>query len=690
MNSPKPGGRAEPVETPASGSPSGPAIDQAAKHPRRARTLDETARLIDGCLGPYAATMLDRTPQPILILDLAGRIVRSNRAFCDLLGYGPEALRGQPISSITPDCWNEATRRATSRMLADGLPLEYEKEYNAADGRRVPVALVTDIFRDEAGAPVGFIGFITNLTERKRAEQALRASEARFRHLFDEAPFGYHEIDTEGRIVEVNRAECELLGYSRDELIGRPAFDLLDDSQRDEARQAVSEKISGARPLAPFERILQRRDGQPIVVSIRERLRVSDDGRVLGLRSTVQDISEQKQMEAALVASEKRARALFEGIEDAVFVHDLEGRILDANPAASRLLGYSRAELLRLTTKDIDAHDFADGYDQRLERQLTQGHLSCEGLHRARDGRLIPVEINTSVIQLEDQTAVLAVIRDQTERQRMRAMLVQSEKLASIGLLSAGVAHEINNPLAYVANNLAVLERDLKGVLDLIRCYEEAADSLEKAEPAIAERARAIAEEMDWDYVRDNLGRLLTRTRDGVQRVASIVQNLRGIARTGPTKKETVAVSELIASALEMAQGQLKRARIDVKLDIPPGTSKVPCVANQITQVLLNLIINSTQAIQSLDRPDGGTLSIRVLDRDGWQIIELADDGPGISPEHLPKLFDPFFTTKPVGEGTGLGLAISHGIVNGHGGDIEVDSQPGHGSTFRITLPINA
>ena len=781
------------------------------------------------------ARLLDQTSQPFLATDLEARVTWFNRAFEALIGYAADELRGMSIRDFTPERFLPTSLEALERLHQTGQAQRYEKEYIRKDGRVVPVAVVTDFLRDEQDRPTGYYAFITDIGERKRAEAALRASEERFRRLYDEAPFGYHDIDVDGKIVSVNRTECDLLGYTREEMIGRPIFDFLRADQRDEARRAVGARAREQQPVMAVERVYVTRDGRELNLWIENRVIRDARGQVVGFRSTVQDITARRQAEAALVASERRARALFQGIEDAVFVHDLEGHILDANPAASRMLGYSHAEFLRLTTGDIDDPEFAAGFEDRLHQQLTTGHLSCEGRHRAKDGRVIPVDINTATIQLEDQRAVLAVIRDiterkaleetrrrfveaqaeaaraleaknqeltksearyrrltegsldaivvadqegritlfnpaaerafgyaaaevvgrpvavlvpdefrprheaavpryvatrearvvgrtvelrgrrkdgsefplelslsavdidgqlqflgsirdLTERQRMRDMLVQSEKLASIGLLSAGVAHEINNPLSYVANNLAVLERDLAGVLDLVAAYESARDVLAAAAPEALRRVEQVAADLDWDYVRDNLGRMIGRTRDGVQRVAAIVHNLRGLARTAPPKLEPAPLAELIAGALELVQGRLRHARVAIAVeaaDLP----RLDCVPNQVSQVVLNLVLNAIQAIEATGRPEGGTIRIRTRAAGGYQVLEVEDDGLGIAPEQVPKLFDPFYTTKPVGEGTGLGLAISHGIVAGHGGRIEVDGRPGRGACFRVFLP---
>ena len=268
----------------------------------------------------------------------------------------------------------------------------------------------------------------------------------------------------------------------------------------------------------------------------------------------------------------------------------------------------------------------------------------------------------------------------------MHAMLAHTDKLASIGLLSAGVAHEINNPLAYVLNNLVVLQREVQSLLELVQLHETARRSLERAETPTFQRIDALSAEIDWPYIRDNLDPMIERTRAGVKRVASIVERMRGLARTSPPQWESVLLANLVDNTLEMMSGRLKHQRVEVCVKIHDVTH-IECVPDQIGQVLLNLLINALQAIEGSGRQEGGRIEVEGSRSGPWVVISVSDNGPGIEPEHREMLFDPFFTTKPVGEGTGLGLAITHGIISGHGGRIEVESQQGAGTCFRILLP---
>jgi PAS domain S-box-containing protein len=816
----------------------------------------------------WLAWLLENGPQPFAVIDLERRIIKANRAFSDLVGYSREELLGMSIFELTAPHSLEVTHRSHAEILASGKNERVLKCYRRKDGSVVPVELMIDVFRDDAGQPQGLYAFITDISDRVKAEEALRVSEQRYRQLYDEAPVGYHEIDCETRIMSINRKACELLGYAPEELLGRSVLELIPQAARNDAGRVLREKLAGTRPLVAYQEVLVRSDGTHVPVEIQEREHRDERGGIAGLRSVLQDISERIASEAALVEVERRTRALFDGIQDAVFVHDQQGQILDANPAACRQLGYSRDELLSMTTGQIDAPEFAAGFEQRLRQQLEQGRLTCEGRHRTKSGREIPVEVTTSTIHFDSQVAVLAVlrditerkalertrrdfaeaqmrnaqemelknqalsdsearyrqlaegsldaiivadedaritlfnpaaekifgyeagdivgrplvkliprileapeppeaatpgvafaddaggsnpaaptapspvdraaddgvpggrplalspivgrtveligrkrdgsdfpleislslvelngrpqyigsIRDQTERQKMRAMLALTDKLASIGLLSAWVAHEINNPLAYVLNNLVVLERDFKGMLELVNLYETTTASLVQSDPQAVRRIAELVDAIDWIYIRDNLDRLFERTRAGVKRVASIVEKMRVLARSSTPQWETVSLADLLESALEIMRGRLHHLRVDVSVQIQ-SLPAIECVPDQISQVLLNLLINALQAIESTGRQEGGRIDVEGRTIGPWVSISVRDNGCGIDPRHREKLFDPFFTTKPVGEGTGLGLAISHGIVSGHGGRIEIESRPGEGSCFRVLLP---
>ncbi len=271
------------------------------------------------------------------------------------------------------------------------------------------------------------------------------------------------------------------------------------------------------------------------------------------------------------------------------------------------------------------------------------------------------------------------------DRREMRTRVFQAEKLASLGMLSAGVAHEINNPLAYVVNNLAVFERDVRFLFTLLDLYAAGDDLLSDQRPGLLNEISQIANEFDLKYVHENMGKLIGSTRQGIKRVADIVENLRGFARLDRASVDQASVHEAIASAVEMIRGRLERRGVvlDQRGDPLP---LIPGSPTQLNQVFLNLLVNALQAIEAAGR-DQGRITITTAARPGEVAVDIADNGCGIPEDVLPQIFDPFFTTKGVGDGTGLGLSITHGMVQDHGGRLEVESTPGQGALFRVILP---
>ncbi|MDD0816073.1 ATP-binding protein [Curvibacter sp. HBC28] len=263
-----------------------------------------------------------------------------------------------------------------------------------------------------------------------------------------------------------------------------------------------------------------------------------------------------------------------------------------------------------------------------------------------------------------------------------RTKLIQSEKLASIGQLAAGVAHEINNPIGFIFSNFGTLEKYLQDLFQMLSAYEQAESELGNS--PVAGRLRALYKELEIEYLKDDIPSLMSESRDGIQRVRKIVQDLKDFSRVDARQEwEWASLHNGIDSTLNIVNNEIKYKADVVKLygELP----EVQCLSSELNQVFMNLLVNAAHAIGT----ERGTITIRtgVSGPDVW--VEVADTGCGIAPENLGRIFDPFFTTKAVGQGTGLGLSLSYGIVQKHGGQMTVASQPGEGTTFRVKVPIS-
>lgn len=267
------------------------------------------------------------------------------------------------------------------------------------------------------------------------------------------------------------------------------------------------------------------------------------------------------------------------------------------------------------------------------------------------------------------------------ERKQLESQLVQSEKLASLGQLAAGVAHEINNPIGFISSNLGTLDNYFQQLQAMLDGYRQAESSIESAE--CAERLQQLRERIELDFLREDIPLLIKESKDGISRVGQIVKDLKDFSRVDSNLEwQWSNLQQGIESTLNIVANELK-----YKADVLKDYQVLPdieCLPSQINQVIMNLIVNASQAIG----PERGTLTLRTGHAAQSVWIEVQDTGSGIAPQDLQKIFDPFFTTKPVGQGTGLGLSLSYGIIKKHRGDITVRSEVGVGTTFRVELPI--
>src|SRR5947209_8112686 len=279
---------------------------------------------------------------------------------------------------------------------------------------------------------------------------------------------------------------------------------------------------------------------------------------------------------------------------------------------------------------------------------------------------------------LENRNAELA--RRKTELERLQAQIVQAEKMASLGQLAAGVAHELNNPAGFIYSNIALLKDYIKRLERCLTAFDEVA-----LPPGSAERIREMKTEIGYDDILTDLDSILSDCHVGAERIRDIVRNLRLFSRLDEAELKPVDLNEGIEATLRLLSMYYKSGRIRLLRDYGE-LPQVNCYAAQLNQVWMNLLVNAAQAIGEAE----GEVRIKTQCEGENVIVSVSDTGAGIEPEHLKNIFNPFFTTKPVGEGTGLGLSISHGVIVRHGGAVVVDSTPARGTTFTITIPVDA
>ncbi|MFO0647092.1 MAG: PAS domain S-box protein [Polyangiales bacterium] len=464
------------------------------------------------------------------------------------------------------------------------------------------------------------------------------------RSWMDQASDGIFVADASGIYLDVNRRGCELLRRPREDILGRHLRDMISPDEL-AYRPVALERIETGRAYLTERRML-RGDGTVFVAEL-STTRTSE-GLFLAI---VRDVTARREGEDAARRAEANFRALLDVLPDAVVVHT-KGIIVYVNATTVRVAGYDRPdELIGIPVIEIVHPDDRALVMARVRSMSTTGQAA--GLQRERflrrDGSSFVCEVVALPLTFDGRPSLLAVARDVTERDRMQARLAQTERLASIGLLAAGVAHEINNPLAYALLNLERVSEQLGATLD----PDEVRKSVEDAV-------------------------------DGARRVQRIVRDLKTFAGSLQDEVARVDVRTAIDAALKLSANELRfRARVVRDLgEVPP----VRVNEARLTQVLLNLLMNAAHA---LPEGDASHHEVRVTARAvGSEVrIEVHDDGAGIAPENIAKLFDPFFTTRAPGHGTGLGLSICHSIVSSFGGRIEVESALGKGSTFSVVLP---
>jgi two-component system NtrC family sensor kinase len=474
-----------------------------------------------------------------------------------------------------------------------------------------------------------------------------REKERRFTELFETLQEGVYFSTPEGKLLDANAALVQMLGYSgKDELLSlNPSTLNFDPSQNPVLGRSVDDR-GGVRAR---EITVRRKDGTAGTFLDTSRAVWDARGKIIRYQGTLVDVSERREMEKALRRQEEFQRYLLESFPDLILVIDLNGRYNFVSSRIRDLLGYKPEDLIGKQVEELQDHspEFVVLY-----REVAAGHkmfgLSEYGA-RHRDGSWRTMRATAGpLFDAESKlSGVIVSVRDITVERKLEQQIIQSERLAAMGQMIGGFAHELNNPLT-----------SIMGVADLLQEGE----------------------------VTETVRKQLAMLQQQARRAADIVQNLMYFSRPPAPGKGPINVSELVQRTLHLHAYSLRRNNITVDFLPEPSLPAVKGDPHQLMQVFLNLILNSEQAMREVR--DRGTLRIRLGKDNNSVTATFQDDGPGIPPDILPNIFDPFYTTKRPGRGTGLGLSICKAILREHGGEVEAASGPGGGAVFTVTLPI--
>lgn len=620
------------------------------------------------------------SPDSIVLSELeSGVIVDVNEAFTNNHGLERDGVVGKTIRELGLYTDEEQLVELMRLVKEHGHANNFVARGRDRDGAEAILSLSTQVM--EIGEKRYRMTVARDVTASVLAQQALSASEEKFRSIVESSPMGMHfyVVDEQDRLIlsGANPASDKFLGVRHQEKFGLPieeAFPNLKDSALPEmyrqvalgelGRQHFEESYDDGRTRGIFE-VLVFRSGERAVTA------------------TYLDITERKEQEERLRQSEERFSRLFRFSPEAMALVELENNILtDVNEAFLRVTGYGSGELLGKMTSEIPFYADEASRNAIILMLEHDGHVeNYEFEGRRKDGQAVQCSISCHIIALNGTRYILALLRDITEIKKMQEMMIQTEKMISVGGIAAGIAHEINNPLGIVlqaAQNLVQRTRaDFKKNIEVATGLGLSMDLLKQYMQA--RKLDVFIEDIQAAAVR----------------ASAIIRHMLDFSRSSESRRKICDLPGIIDKAVTLAGSDydLKKSydfkRIKIVRDYEDDLPAVSCTETEVEQVLLNLLRNSAQALAAADPPaQEPRIDIRARNDGEFVRIEIEDNGPGMPPEVQRRVFEPFYTTKPPGVGTGLGLSVSYFIITkGHGGKMTVSSQPGVGTLFRIELP---
>jgi PAS domain S-box-containing protein len=680
-------------------------------------------------MNKYLENIFENSPDGIGIVDKHGKLVIWNKMMCEQ--YGHSFFGGMSAFDLYAD--KDELDGILAELRREGTVQKREVRMKKKDGTIAAFEISVNLLRDDANEIIGSICVGRDLSDikkaltelaasherlnqeitvRQHAEAALKESRQELANIIDFLPDATFVINNEGKVIAWNKTIEELTGVKASDMLGkgdyeyslpfygerRPVLiDLALKPQEEIETKYLSVERRGAMLIGETYAPALSKEAVCLVASA-SVLRGSN-GSIVGAIESIRDFTETKKAEEELRRTNVEMAQLLASIPSFLIGLSPERRIIRWNRAAKEIFGINGDSVLGRPIDECGIQWDRPKMSQTIALcQKDNASIRLDDMRFLRkDGKegFLGVMVSSIEGKGTEPTGILLLGNDVTERKIMESQLVQAQKLESIGLLAAGIAHEINTPAQYVGDNARFLQEahsDLERVHDL---YDQLLREVRSGNPTteLVRKIEVAVEEVDLEYIRQEAPKAVQQSLEGIDRISRIVRAMKEFSHPGTDVKTNIDLNKAIESTITVARNEWKYVA-EMATDFDPSLPLVPCLPAEINQVVLNMIINAGHAVADALKQNGsaqkGTITIGTHARNGHAEIRISDTGAGIPENIRSKIFDPFFTTKEVGKGTGQGLAISNSVVvDKHGGTITFESEVGKGTSFVIRLPLN-